>query len=589
MKQILSLTLIVALIGGWLSSATNAHAQSDASLKAQVDRTELSTDDTLNLTLTLQTPDGSSPHLTLPAINGFQVAGSTMSSQLSSINGAMSSSTTYTYRLQPTSAGTFTIPTLTLDWNGQPLSTEAIKITVTQGTGAAPQGNLPQSSSNADPANSQVSRAGNHDFFIETSVDKETPYQGEAVKHVTRLYSSMMLMGQPDYQAPKFVGFWHTGDPESQQYQVTASDGTTYDVSEITTWLFPTTSGKVTIDPVKITVPGGFFSNDVNVQSDPITIDVQPLPAGAPADFNGAVGQFQLSATPDRTTTRLGEPVALRVELSGVGNWGTLSDPLWPTDRQWRVYNQKTDSQSKVVNGAMLGSRVYQQLFTPLSEGKLTLPAITYSYFDPTAKQYQTLSTNALTIDVAPGNPNVAVSLPKGNAPAKPNDPAAASKLALKPAPQILTSETKPLTQQPLFGLLFILPVGLVAGELAVSARKHYLKANAARLRKSRALKRAQRQLKRARRSKNVQIETGRIVLAYLEDQIQTPLTGLSHSTLAQVLHQQHISPASIDRVIAALFVGEASEYSQAKLQTKDDVVKSTGRLLEDLEKELTA
>jgi hypothetical protein len=591
MKQLLSLTLMVALIGGWLISATDAHAQANASLTAQVDRTELTTDDTLNLTLTLQTPDGSSPHLTLPAIDGFRVVGSSMSSQLSSINGVMSSSTMYEYRLKPTSVGTFTIPVLTLDWNGQTLSSDAIDITVTQGTGAAPQSapqnNAQSAANNAAPADGKVSRVGNSDFFIETSVDKEAPYQGEGVKHITRLYSSMMLMGQPDYQPPKFVGFWHTGEPDVQQSQVTASDGTTYDATEITTWLFPTSAGKATIDPVKITVPGGFFSSNVNLQSDPLAIDVQPLPAGAPADFNGAVGQFQISATSDRTNTRLGEPVTLRVELSGTGNWGTLGDPLWPSDKQWRVFNNKTDSQSKVANGEMVGRRVYEQLFTPLSEGKLTLPAITYSYFDPTTKQYQTLSTDALIIDVAAGNPNVAVSLPKDKTPK--NDQPAAPTLALKPAPQTLLSEARPLTQQPLFGLLFILPVGLVAGELAVSARKHYLNTNAARLRKSRAFKHAQRQLKRARRSKNVQIETGRIVVAYLEDQIQTPLTGLSHSTLAQLLRQHQISSALIDRVIAALFVGEASEYSQARLQTKDDVVKSTSRLLEDLEKELMA
>jgi len=77
-------------------------------------------------------------------------------------------------------------------------------------------------------------------------------------------------------------------------------------------------------------------------------------------------------------------------------------------------------------------------------------------------------------------------------------------------------------------------------------------------------------------------------VLTYLEDQIQTPLTGLSHSTLAQVL-QEHVSSALIDHVIAALFVGEVSEYSQAMPQTNDDAIKSTSRLLEDLEKELVA
>jgi len=593
MKSILSLTLIVALFGGWLSSAANVHAQADASLTAKVDRKELSTDDTLLLTLTLQTPDGSSPNLKLPAIRGFRVAGSSMSSQLSSLNGAMSSSTTYEYRLQPTSAGTFRIPVLTLDWNGQSLSTDGIDITVTQGAGVAPQA-MPPVSSNAKAADSKVSRVGDHDFFMETSIDKETPYQGEAVKHVTRMFSSMTLPGQPDYQAPLFVGFWHANEPDVQQYQSTADDGTTYDVTDITTWLFPTTAGKATIDPVQVTVPGGFFSEDEKLQSDPLTIDVPPLPAGAPADFNGAVGQFQLSATPDRTTTRLGEPVTLRVTLSGNGNWGTLGDLRWPSDKQWRVFNNKTDSQSKVVNGEMTGSRVYEQLFTPLSEGKLTLPAITYSYFDPTTKQYQTLSTDALTIDVTAGNPNVAVSLPKDKTAAPAKDQTAAPALTLKPAPQTLLSEAPPLTQQPLFGLLFILPVGLVAVELTVSARKHYLNTNASSLRRSRALKRAQRQLKRARRSsadrgRDVQIETGRILLAYLEDQIQTPLTGLSHGTLAQLLQHRHVSPALIDRVIAALFVGEVSEYSQAKLQTNDDVVKSTGRLLEDLEKELVA
>jgi hypothetical protein len=601
MKRLLSLAFSALLIGGWLISATGAHAQAAASLSAQVDRTELSTADTLLLTLTLQTPDsapgGVAPHLTLPAIDGFRAVGSSMSSQLSSVNGATSTSVTYAYRLQPTGAGTFTIPALTLDWNGQPLSTEAIEITVTQGTGAASQPALqaaPQSTNSASPASGKASRAGSRDFFIETSVDKENPYQGEAIKHVTRLYSSMMLLGQPDYQAPKFVGFWHTGEPDVQQYTTSGNDGTQYDVTEITTWLFPTTAGPATIDPVRVTASGGFFSSDVDVQSDPLAIDVQPLPNGAPVDFNGAVGQFQLSATPDRTRTRLGEPVTLRVELSGVGNWGTLGDPRWPSSAPWRVFANKTDSQSKVVDGQMVGRRVYEQLFTPLAEGQLALPAITYSYFDPTTKQYHTLSTDVLTVDVAPGAPNIAASLPKNDAPAKSNDQSAAPTFTLKSAPQTLLSEAQPLTQQPLFGLLFIVPVGLVAGELAVSARKHYLSSNAARLRRSRALKRAQRRLKHASRRRgarghNVSAEAGCIVLMYLEDQMQTPLTGLSHSTLAQLLPQHHVSPALVERVIAALFVGEASEYSQATPQTKDDVIKSTGRLLEDLEKELTA
>jgi hypothetical protein len=137
-----------------------------------------------------------------------------------------------------------------------------------------------------------------------------------------------MSFGQPTYEPPQFVGFWHPQKPSISQYYANGSDGAVYDVIELTTWLFPTTPGQATIDPATVTTAGGFFSDGVQVQSDPIAIEVKPLPAGAPADFNGAVGQFEIKATPDRLSTRLGEPVTLQVELNGSGNWGTWAIPI---------------------------------------------------------------------------------------------------------------------------------------------------------------------------------------------------------------------------------------------------------------------
>ena len=63
------------------------------------------------------------------------------------------------------------------------------------------------------------------------------------------------------------------------------------------------------------------------------------------------MGQFEIKATPDRLSTRLGEPVTLQVELSGTGNWGTLGDPIWPGEANWRVYNQDTRSHSDMAIG----------------------------------------------------------------------------------------------------------------------------------------------------------------------------------------------------------------------------------------------
>jgi hypothetical protein len=395
-----------------------------------------------------------------------------------------------------------------------------------------------------------------------------------------------MSFGQPDFQQPKYVGFWHPQKPGIQQYYATGGDGTPYDVTELTTWLFPTSAGQATIDPATAGTSGGFFTSGEQVQSDPITVDVKPLPAGAPADFNGAVGQFEIQATPDNTSTRLGEPVTLRVVLSGAGNWGTLGEPQWPTPANWRVYNQATHSQSDFSNGEMSGSRVYEQLWTPLAQGKNSLPAIQYSFFDPAAGQYRTISTQPVDIDVAPGDPRLAASLPQAAAPGNTGAASAAAGMPIKAAPAVLTSSARPLMQQTGFLLLFMLPIGLVMGDLSLAYRKRYLQSHAAEMRRSKAYQRARRQLQKiSRRTKNVQLDVARIVLVYLEDLIQQPLAGLSHSALAQVLQAQNFSPELSRRVIATLFAGEASEYTPRQRTSFNQVVRSARTLLEDVEK----
>ena len=589
MKWIGLLILIALTVTGL--SVTPAFAQSAGdTLTASVDRTELTTDDTLVLTLTLDTSSGAALNsLGLPDLSGFQVVGSSVSSELSMINGAISSRLVYVYQLRPTQAGTFTIPALGLDWQGQTLSTKPIEITVTQGNGAPtqPPANAQNSTGAAAPSGN-AQRKGNSDFFIETDVDKKSAYIGEPIRYTLRLYSSGLMFGQPDYQAPKLANFWHEQQPEVNQY-ATSSAGMPYEVTELTTLLYPTTAGAATIDAATVTMPGGFFSGDMQVQSDPITVDVKPLPANAPADFNGAVGQFTLKAAPDRARTRVGEPVTLRVELSGTGNWGTLGDPKWPDMNNWRALDQKPQTNTHVADGQTSGQRVYERMLTPTEAGPQVLPAIRYTYFNPVTEQYETATTEPFTIDVAASADNVTASLPKGAAPAKTDVQSSAPTLSIKSASLTLTSESQPLLQQPLFALLFSVPVGFVAAELAIGARKRYLAANASRLRRSRALKRARRQLKSAQHSANVQMAISHIVMAYLEDQIQIPLVGMSHSTLAQVLQTRHVSPEVSARVIEVLFSGEASEYSQAKFSSQAEVVHSAAVLLDDLEQELRA
>jgi len=582
--SILSIIVLVALLAG----ASVAHAQDAASLTAMVDRNNLTIDETFVLTLSLYTPDGSMPQLALPLLDDFRVIGNSQSLQTSIINGVTSASAIYTYELQPIQVGEFTIPSLNLNLNGQLLSTDSIPVLVTPGSGSANTSPAPtnQLQSGVVQSASSTNRNGTRDFFIEADADKQSLYMGEPVKFITRLYNSSLSFGQPSYEAPKFVGFWHPQKPNIQQDFALSKDGTNYEVTELTTWLFPTSPGQATIDPATFTVPEDFFTRGAQVRSDPISIEVKPLPNGAPANFNGAVGKFEIIATSDRLSTRLGEPVTLRVELSGTGNWGTLSDPQWPSDASWRMYNQDTRSQSDIDNGQMTGSRTYEQLWTPLTEGKLTLPAISYAYFDPETGHYHTITTQPQTIDVAPGDPKLAASLPnQASSITQPISTSGTVVEQIKPVPNVLTSAARPLAQQTSFGLLFLVPLALVISDLGLAYRKHYLEIHAAHLRRSRAYKRARRQLQRIPlHSKNVQLEIGHILLTYLEDQIQQPLTGLSHTALAQVLQAHHFSPELAQRVIEALFIGEASEYTPRQPADRAQAVRSAAMLLEDLE-----
>jgi len=178
-RLLLSFLTIVAMVG-LLAIAPAAHAQDAASLTATVDRNNLAVDETLLLTLTLFTPDGSIPQLSLPPLDDFRVVGNSQSLQTSLINGARSTTATYTYQLQPVRISDLTIPGFSLEWNGQMFSTDPISIAVSQGNGASNNTSAPAAGSQAPEAgpDSQANRNGNQDLFIETATDKQSLYVG---------------------------------------------------------------------------------------------------------------------------------------------------------------------------------------------------------------------------------------------------------------------------------------------------------------------------------------------------------------------------------------------------------------------------
>lgn len=594
-RMIRILLLVLSVIGlGLVLWTPSAIAQSPYELKAEVDATDVTTDDTVTLTLTLTTPDENPPRLSLLAnslaMDGFKVVGSQTSSQYSVVNGTASATMRYQYELQPTRTGDLGIPSFRLEMGGQTISTDALTVFVRRGNGT-PTIKKAQSSSPfsglmgndpfsdpffGDPLGSDLfSNRG--DLNIQAATTKKSVYVGEPLEYVVRVASDAMLLGAPEYQAPTFTGFWVHPPIDTRQAA---------QASEIATLLFPTKAGSLTIEPAAIRVEGGFFSNAIERETEPVTVEVKPLPQGAPAEFNGAVGQFEITATPDKRETRVGEPITVRVEIRGTGNFDTLADPRWAQDANWRAFDAKGETKSAVQNGTLVGTKTYERTLIPTTQGNLKIPATTFVYFDPRDEKYRTLAADAMEIKVAAGDPSVAQGAMDASASAGGGTTDAANAPALKGAQGTLMAAAKPLVEQPQFLALFLVPLGVLAIDIGLGLRKRYLDANAAELRASRALKNARRKLKRAARDKNVSMAAAQVMEQFIEDKANRALLGVSHSAVAQLLGEHGVSQEVIQDVMVLLLAGESSVFGNLYQATTAQTIADADGVLRALEGE---
>ncbi len=587
-KIIIPITAIILL----LLLAAPIHAQGQSPLTATVDRTALSTGQILNLTVTVTTDLTTMPQPMLPSLAGFNILGSSTSSQISIINGDITSQVVYNYQLQPTQAGDLVIEPISLTINGQSYTTPPITVQVSQGS-AAP---APQPASSTRQSAPTSTGFNGQELFIEAEVSNPNPYLGEQVIYTFRLYriaDVFDMFDQPYFEPPTFTGFWSEGQPAQNQYQVQAG-GAIYNVTELSTVLFPSKVGSVVIEPAQISVPGGFFRNDQRLQTEPVSLEVKPLPANAPATFNGAVGQFSLSSTVDTTATKVNEPITWQINLNGYGNLKTAPEPVWPELPDWRSYDSQASINTANQNGQMGGYAVYERLLVPLKEGQFTLPPLEYSYFDPATGQYQTLTTEPIPVTVAPGDGIVSQSpaspLPAETSPAETGVPAVSDIRHLKPAPAELSFGEQPVTQSPLYWLAWGVPLVGLVGHLAWQRREQYWQNNRSLARSSQAYKKARKALAQARQSRqDIYSVASQVLTDYLADKLDQPVVGLTQPALAELLARYGVPANLIVRVEDCLTTSELGRYAPGADQPAhaENLLKEVDGLIRDLEKAL--
>jgi BatD DUF11 like domain len=397
------------LLLGSLSSQLEA-----ATVRAYVQPESARPNQVINYVITVQ--DGqvqSLPNLRFPLQIG-QTSGVSTSQQVSIVNGRQSVSLQLSWGITATEPGEFVIPTQTIIVDGQPVTTNEVKLTVGQG----------EALTNGQPGEDKNTP------ILQIELPKKEIYQGEVVPVTCVLYvprqTQLRRVGLIEIEKSDFAiaRFPQTNDQTS-----TIIDGQSYYVLSYRSTLSSLRTGDLKVGPANLEMlievpmegqqrqilppgfPQGFFGTvseprKMEVKSQQVTLRVLPLPTeGKPANFSGAVGEFQMTATATPTELTVGDPVSVEIAVSGAGNFDALNTPSLVSTGGWKLYPAKRyniEGQIDQNQTPTLERRVgYSQVMVPEAVHN-EVPPFELTYFNPTDKKYVTLRTAAIPVNMKP-------------------------------------------------------------------------------------------------------------------------------------------------------------------------------------------
>lgn len=338
-------------------------------------------------------------------------------SEMSYVNGTMTSKISYSYVLSPLNPGEYTIKPASITFENKVYTSQQIKITVVKAQNN--QNNSGQTTQSQVNNQQKQIKALKNSIYLKLSVDKKTAYQGEQIVATYKLYNKAQLRGIEAQRMPEFDGFYTTDIEVNNQNNRTREiiNGVPFDVFVLKkTILIPQKSGELNLIPLEIDavvqVQGDKAVNtwfgpryqmrDVKVllKSQQVKITVKTLPSGAPKSFKGAVGNFKFSTSLNPKSLKVNDALNYVVKISGAGNLPLIDNPVpdWP--QEFEVYDPKLKSNTNTKSNKITGAKSWDYLAIPRNGGKYVFKGLEFSYFNPKTKKYVTITEDDVDIVV---------------------------------------------------------------------------------------------------------------------------------------------------------------------------------------------
>ena len=411
---------------------------------SSIDKEQVQINEEIALNIRIEGAHGNLQAPRLPNFNGFDSFYTGRTSHFTFVNGKSSSTVEFSYVLVPKVAGRFTLDPVQVWVDGKSYITQPLEVVVSGPSiqPQAPQGQaLPTSQpppslgqvpppALSQPTSSAPQVINDDNVFVKASIDRQTVYPNEQILLTYTLYTRYDTRYEGFEEEPSVSGFWIEDFPLDRDLgrETVTERGKRYvkaDIRKIA--LFPTASAEYTIQPgvLKVSVReepknsslfdeffgdsffsgASFFSkrSDRLLKPPSLTIKVRPFPEkGKPASFNGAAGQFRMTASVDRQEVKQNEPVTLKIILEGEGNIETLPKPAIPELTGFKIYDGDASTELYKSGTTIGGKKKLETIFIPTEAGDLFIPPLVFAFFDPRRESYQVLQTQPFPVKVTP-------------------------------------------------------------------------------------------------------------------------------------------------------------------------------------------
>ena len=545
-----------------------------------------------------------------PSFEGFDVIAGPAESRGHSVQivgNSMTKSINYTitYVLLPQSAGNVTIGPARIDVEGKTYRTEPLPIEIVNEGDASRAQQRPQRGGPGGPdgggQRDVQQQIGKDDILLRAVVSKSSVYKNEPLHVAFKLYTRVPYVNIVPESAPSFNGFWSQdlSAPGSARIGRESYNGKVYETRVLFAYLlYPQQVGTLSIDPVEMTVVaqvmvqsrhvdpffgGGHevFNVPRKVKSQRAAIEVRPLPEGAPSSFSGAVGSFRMDTDLPSDRFAANSGATCTVKISGTGNLTFVQAPKLALPASFEQYNVKTTESINTSASGISGYRQFEYPFIARAEGTYEVDPIEFTYFDLERRQYVTLQSKPMTLEVTPdvrgGGGDAVVMQGRGMSKEEVKMLGQDIRFIKLGAPQLRATGAPFLFGAAYWGVLCAV-LALFAAVYVALRRQIRESQNAALVRGKRANKVAVQRFRAACRYMEEQNrhafyeEMLRALWGYMSDKFNIPVANLTKENVREELHKRGVSAEESQRFTAIITQCDEAQYSPAASAQMSDV-----------------